>query len=271
MSSTALDPLLFHDAMQASGEPLPLPKRLSYRVLFGADWRYSLLGYAYLRCVDDIVDSAEDPKVSLELMAEQREFIDKAYGGTLVEEEVIAPARYGLAFFAWDRENGAPLRPHFEAFLDTMEFDIRRRHKVPSAAELDNYVLTTGHAFLRCMVYFATGKQELPDSCLDLGSCAYLCADALMDLEEDLEVGLINFSDEIVAKYHIDLESPYEGLERWKPVRVAEILEFFDQARATIPSIGSLPMRILYRHFLARKKRRFLRFLSQTGQSHLIG
>jgi len=264
-TSPGLDPTLFDEAMRASKEPLPLAKRLSYALLFGADWRYSLLGYAYLRCFDDILDVGRDEATSLELMAAQRKIMDAAYEGTLEQEDAGPPARYGLPFFAWDREQGAPLRAQFEAFLDTMELDVRRRGRVLSAAELDDYVLATGHAFLRCLAYFSTGKPEAPGPCLDLGSRAYLYADGLMDLEEDLAVGLINISPEVIEEYAIDLEEPEAGLARWRPVRAAEVLEYFRQAQDTIPLIDKLSLRLLYRHFLHRKRRRFLRFLRQRG------
>jgi phytoene/squalene synthetase len=270
MSSSRLDPSLFGDAMRASGEPLPLAKKLSYAILFGADWRYSLLGYAYLRLVDNVVDDGQDEATSLELLASQRGFMAGVYEGTLGEQQAVGPGRYGLPFFVWDRDKGSRLRAQFEAFLDTMEFDVRRRDRVPSATELDDYVLTTGHAFLRCLSYFATGELELPDSCLDLGSRAYLYADALMDLEEDLAVGLINFPPEVMEKYAIDLEAPQAGLARWRPVRAAEVLDYFRQAHATITTIDNRSMRLLYRHFLARKKRRFQRFLEQRGLAHVI-
>ena len=92
MGISRLDPSLFREAMRASGEPLPLQKKLSYAVLFGADWRYSMLGYAYLRCFDDIIDDELDEATSLELMAEQRGFMDAAYEGTLEPEDVGVPA-----------------------------------------------------------------------------------------------------------------------------------------------------------------------------------
>ena len=270
MSSSGLDPSLFREAMRASGEALPFQKKLSYALLFGADWRYSMLGYAYLRCFDDIVDAEKDEATSLELMAAQRGFMDAAYEETLEQGDVGVPARYGLPFFAWDRERGAPLRPHMEAFLDTMEFDISRRGRVLSASEIDDYVLTTGRAFMRCLAYFSRGKPELPDSCVDLGSRAYLYADALMDLEEDLAVGLINIPPEVIEEYAIDLQEPEAGLGRLRPVRTAEVLEYFRQARATIPLIDNPSLRLLYWHFLHRKKRRFLRFLRQRGLDHAI-
>ena len=260
---------MFREAMQASGEALPLAKKLSYALLFGADWRYSMLGYAYLRCFDDIIDAEKDEATSLELMAEQRRFMDAAYEGASEQGEVGVPARYGLPFFAWDRERGAPLRAQFEAFLDTMEFDIARRGRVLSTAEIDGYVLKTGYAFLRCLAYFATGKPELPDPCLDLGSRAYLHADALMDLEEDLAVGLINIPRGVIEEYAIDLEKPEAGLERWRAVRIGEVLEYFRQARTTIPLIDGLSLKVLYWHYWRRKKRRFLRFLRQRGLDHV--
>jgi phytoene/squalene synthetase len=251
--------------MKASGEPLPLPKMIAYRVLFGADWRYSMLGYAYLRCFDDIIDDKRDEASSLEMMASQREFMDAAYEGRLSQQELGVPARYGLPFFLWDRERGAHLRPQFEAFLETMEFDISRRGRVLSAAELDAYFVKTGRAFLSCLSYFSTGKLDLLEHSLRVGSLAYLCADALMDLEEDLAVGLINIPREVLQEFEIDLNSPEAGIERWRPVRAVEVLEYFHDARATIPSIESRSLRLLYRHFLSRKKRRFLRFLGTRG------
>ena len=88
MSTVKLDLALFNEAMRVAGEPLPPPKKLSYRLLFGPDWRYSLLGYAYLRCVDNIVDSEEDTATSLELMAAQREFMATAYEADVKPEDL---------------------------------------------------------------------------------------------------------------------------------------------------------------------------------------
>jgi hypothetical protein len=218
-----------------------------------------------------VVDNGEDEASSLALITTQRGFMDAVYEGTPGQQQVVGPARYGLPFFVWDRDKDTHMRAQFEAFLDTMEFDVRRRGRVPSAKELDDYVLMTGHAFLRCLSYFATGELELPDPCLDLGSRAYLYADALMDLEEDLAVGLINIPTKVIEQYAIDLEAPAAGLERWRPVRAAEILGYFRQARATIASIDSLSLRLLYRHFLARKKRRFLRSDAFSVSSGSVG
>ena len=268
--SPGLDPSLFREAMQASGEALPLPKKLAYAILFGRDWRYSMLGYAYLRCFDDILDVGRDEASSLRMMAEQRQIMAGAYDGKPEPEDAGRPAIYGLPFFYWDRANGAPLRPQFESFLDTMEFDIRRRGRVLDTKELDDYILATGHAFLKCTAYFATGETDMPAPCLDLGSRCYLYADGLMDLEEDLAVGLINIQPEVIEEYEIDLQAPTEGLARWRPVRAKEVMEFFRQARQTIGLIDKLSLRLLYRHFLNRKERRFVRFLRQSGLDSVL-
>ena len=260
-----LDPSLFREAMQASGEALAAAEEAGLSVLFGKDWRYSMLGYAYLRCFDDILDAGRDEASSLEMMAEQKAIMADAYDGKPEPEDAGKPEKYGLPFFTWDRDQGAPLRAQFESFLDTMEFDIRRRGRLLDAKELDDYILATGHAFLKCTAYFATGDTEMPTPCLDLGSRCYLYADGLMDLEEDLAVGLINIQPEVIEEFEIDLKNPEAGLARWRPVRAAEVLEYFRQARETIGLIDKLSLRLLYRHFLSRKERRFRRFLNQRG------
>ena len=68
---------------------MPPQKKLAYALLFGFDWRYSMLGYAYLRCVDNVVDDVEDEATSLELMAEQRNFMATAYESTVKPEDII--------------------------------------------------------------------------------------------------------------------------------------------------------------------------------------
>lgn len=255
----------FREALEASGEALPLTKRLFYKLFFGPDWRYALWSYAYLRCVDDVVDAESKVEQSLELVAAQKEFIQEVYDGRNDGHDLDAPARYGYPFFAWDRDNGAPLRAHVEAVLNTIDFDLRRRERVLSEAELDAYMLEIGRPFFRYVAYFASGTAEVPLACLDPGSRAYLYADALMDLEEDLAVGLINVPAEAIAEYSIDLENPGPGLERWRPVRIDEVLGYFREAQTSVDRIENRKVRLLYRFYLARKKRRFLRYLRRSG------
>lgn len=266
MGSDYVTETSFREALEASGESLPPLKRLFYVLFFGADWRYALLSYAYLRCVDDVVDNEAEVTASLELLASQKELIGAVYAGQVSAEELSGPECYGFPFFAWDRDNGAPLRDHVVAVLDTIDFDIRRRDRVLTSAELDDYMLKIGRPFFRYVAYFASGaKAEVPLNCLDLGSRAYLYADALMDLEEDLAVGLINIPAEVIEEYEVDLKEPTAGIARWRPVRTAEVLEYYRQARASVGAIDHGRVRLLYRFYLGRKERRFRRFLRGIG------
>src|ERR1700752_117510 len=100
---------LVRAAFAAAGEKHFFLARLLYSTIFGAEWGQPILGFAYLKCLDDLVDDDLDSGRARALLATQRQFIERIYEGGPVADDLRPPERYGHPFFDHDRQCGAPL------------------------------------------------------------------------------------------------------------------------------------------------------------------
>ena len=253
------------EAFRRSGEKNYLLSKVFYSALFGSGWKYALLGFSYLKCLDNAVD--EDPVAdrAWSVLVSQRELIDELYAGTPTERERPIPDRYGYYFFSYDKSHGSPVRPYIESLIETMEFDVRRRGQVLSSAELDGYMLKAGEAVIRFLAHFVSKDLELPRPFVEHASRAYLYADSLIDLEHDLELGIINVSAEDIERYEIDLGGANGGLAQWMETQAQQITTLFDQALSKGRCLDHRTMRLLSQLFLGRKKRELRRFMEREG------
>jgi hypothetical protein len=256
---------LVREAFHASGEKHFLLSRLLYSTLFGAEWVQAILGFAYLKCLDNLVDEDPDADRALGLLAQQRSFIERIYGGGCIDPALRAPERFGAPFFLHDRATGGRVRPAIEAILSTMEFDMRRRGQALEAAVLDAYVVELGTAVLRFLARFAAPGVELPQPYAELAARAYLYADTLIDMWEDLAVGLINVPQEDITGAGLSLMRDDPRLRRWMSARAAVVLDLFAAAGARGRTLERRTLRLLSTLYLRTKRRKLRRFLRREG------
>ncbi len=257
---------LVREAFAAAGEKHFFLARVLYSTLFGAQWGQPILGFAYLKCLDDLVDEDLDSGRARALLAAQRRFIANIYaGGGTIAGSLRPPERFGHPFFCHDRQRGAPLRATFESIIATMELDTRRRGIPLSAAALDAYVLALGGGVLRFLMHFAAPDVELPASFVELASRAYLYADALIDVEHDLAFNLINVPMEDIARWGLALDASDPRLRAWVEYRAAQVLADFDAAMAQARQLERWSLRLLAALYLSAKRRKLLRFLARSG------
>lgn len=255
------------EAYRASREKNYVLARLLYGTLFGRAWRHAIVGFAWLKCLDDAVDEEPDADRAADTLRRQRRLMERVYGGDGLSGEALPiPDRFGVPLFRRDRALGAPLRPILEAILETMAFDVDRRGKVLSDAELDAHVVKLGGSVLRYLAHFVSMDLRLPDEYVEPASRAYLHADSLIDLAEDLRAGLINIPAEAMERYGIDPRSPGPEVEAWRRNQVPGITALFEEARSHTRRIDSRAMRLLSSLFLARKRRHFERAMSAGAE-----
>jgi hypothetical protein len=256
---------ILREAFRASGEKNYTLSKVFYASLFGSHWRYALLGFAYLKCLDNIVDEDLDTRRASATLAAQRDLLDQVYSDLAVEKERPIPERYGYYFLSYDKSNGSLLRPFIESVIETMEFDVQRRNQVVSKLTLEAYVLKLGEAVWQSLAHFVSSELRLPKSFTDQASCAYLYADFLIDLEHDLQFGIINIPVEDIRQYQIDLATADDRLSRWLTARSEEISQYFAQAFREAQQLSRLSMKLLSFLYLSRKRRNFRRFLKRKG------
>jgi hypothetical protein len=254
---------LARDAFRDAGERRYLLSKLFYTLIFGRRWEAAMVGWAYIKCLDDAVDEEPDAARALAVVGAQRELMARVYGGGSLDGSLAVPESYGRAFFAYDAARGGRWRRLIEIILDTMEFDVVRRHQVLSAARLDDYMVELGAAIIRYTANFLADDFPLPDAFLRSASRAYLYADSLIDLEHDLRFGVINIPAEDVAAWRLELAAPDPNRRRWVAERAPQVLGYFGEALAASARLPGLRVKLLSRLFLSRKRTQLERFLAR--------
>jgi hypothetical protein len=254
--------VLVREAFDSAGEKHFRLARFFYSILFGRNWMFAILGFAYLKCLDDVVDEDVDTNRALGVLARQKRLIDRAYGGESVRESLPSPERFGLPFFLYDRAHGNRLRTAFETVLSSMQFDTRRRGRLIGAAALDAYVVQLGSTVFRYLQHFAAPEATLDDRFAAVAARAYLYADALIDLRHDLRLGIVNVPEEDIVRYRLSLDLDDPHLRAWMARRAAFVLEQFEQALGLARRLESRPLRLLSRLYLSTKRRSLHRFLA---------
>lgn len=263
----AADLALVREAFALSGEKHFGLARHLYPLVFGGRWTDAILAFAYLKCLDDLVDEDPDGERALRTLARQRLALDAAYAGDGAALAVAMPGRYGLPVFARDRARGARLRGGFETILRSMEFDTQRRGVQLSAADLDAYVVELGGAVLALFAELAAPGAILPPPVVREGSRAYLYADALIDLAHDLALGVVNVPREDGDWVRCAGAGAETQRRDWVAGRLPQVLAHFARSRAALGGVRPWTLRVFLGLYLAAKRRKLLRHLARHGHA----
>jgi phytoene/squalene synthetase len=251
------------EAFETSGEKNYLLSKLFYSALAGSEWGFALLGFAYLKVLDNAVDEDPDAYRALRLLTSQREFIRGVYSGREVRDELPALDRFGYHLFRYDRDSGSYLRPFLEKFIETMEFDVNRRNRILSEVDLDGWAVDVGEAWLEYLGHFAARGQRLPKSFLERTSLAYIWADSIIDVENDLRYGIISIPEDDIKRFGLTLDPSDPRLDSWISAQSEKVMGYFESALAETRRLKSRRMRILTLLYLKRKRRSLSRFLER--------
>jgi hypothetical protein len=254
----AADPALVHEAFALSGEKHFRIARRLYPLVFGRRWGETILAFAYLKCLDDLVDEDADAGRALATIARQRALIAAAYGDAAAPVASVTAERFGLPVFAADRACGGGLRGAFETILASMELDTRRRGRQLAAAALDAYVLELGGAVFTIFTALAGPGARMPPALVAAASRAYLYADALIDLRHDLVLGVINVPAEDGG---LDLADG-GAIDAWIAHHAPAVLAHFTEFRSRLAGVRPWTLRVFVGLYLAAKRRKLRRFLA---------
>jgi len=122
-----------------------------------------------------------------------------------------------------------------------------------------------GGTSIRYLAHFVSPRRPLPDDFVDRASLAYLNADSLINVEEDLAQGIINVPAEEIDKRGITLEKIDPGLRQWMAEESPRVIGMLDDVIAESKRLNSLTMRLLTRLYLSRKRKGLARFMEQQG------
>jgi len=254
------------EAFQASGEKRYYLAKPFYALIFGSGWDYAIIGFSYMKILDDIIDEDTDGERAAARLADQRKLIEDVYSGRPPEVHGLpVPEKFGWYACMNDRDNGSPVRQHFESMIETMEYDLQRRNRTSTREELEAWARRVGGTSIRYLAHFVSPRRPLPDDFVDQASLAYLYADSLIDVEEDLEQGIINIPAEEIDKRGITLEKSDPGLRQWMAEEAPRVMGMLDDVIAESKRLNSFTMRLLTWLYLSRKVKGLARFAERQG------
>jgi hypothetical protein len=210
--------------------------------------------YAYFRWVDDQVDEAAgEPADKAAFLRRQAALLEAGYRGRM-PGDLCAEERLLAELIAGDVEPDSGLQAYLRNMMAVMAFDLERRGRLVSAAELDAYTDQLATAVMEALLHFIGHDCRAP-----AGEARYLAVRGahivhmLRDMVEDTAVGYYNIPAEYLAAHDLDLNDREQPAYRaWVAGRVAEAYDCFRRGREFIAQVENPRCRLAGRAYVAR-------------------
>ena len=178
--------------------------------------------YGYFRWVDDLLDSdAGSASQRSSFLERQKSLLESCYLGQ-VPRDVDLEENMLVELIQHDREKNSGLQLYLRNMMRVMDFDVRRRGRLISQAELDDYTRWLSSSVTECIHYFIGHDDFTPhDATRYLAVAGAHIAHMLRDTFADARVGYYNIPREVLDAGHIGpLDVSSDAYRRWVKSRV---------------------------------------------------
>ncbi len=214
----------------------------------------ALRAYAYFRWVDDQLDTdANTQEVKRAFLNRQLELLEGSYKGeppksTCPEERMLVDLVHG------DNEKNSGLKIYLRDMMAVMSFDVERRGRMISHAELSQYSQWLSSAVTEYMFHFIGHRCPPPnDPSRYLAVRGAHVTHMLRDMVDDIELGYINIPSELLRSRQVtldDISAP--AFRAWVRERVNLAHYYFDTGRQYIARLKSRRCRLAGFAYIAR-------------------
>ncbi len=210
--------------------------------------------YGYFRWVDDTLDAPVGTKLGkVAFIKRQCELLDACYRDEVFPH--LCPEEQILVDLV--RNNSGQhtgLKSYLDNMMAVMAFDVKRRNRLISGAEISEYTRLLSTAVTDAMHYFIGHDDPVPNHPARYHAVvAAHITHMLRDACEDSETGYFNVPREYLAAYGItvrDVES--EAYRKWVCRSVKEARELFETGRGYLAQVSSLRCRLAGYAYAAR-------------------
>ena len=210
--------------------------------------------YGYFRWVDDILDADSGSGSERRAFLERQEsLLEKCYRGesprnaTLHENILVELVQH-------DHEKNRGLQLYLRNMMQVMDFDARRRGRLISQVELNEYTGWLATAVMECIHYFIGHDGFTPhDETRYLAVAGAHIAHMLRDTFEDVQAGYFNIPREVLEANHIgpqDVQS--DAYRAWVKSRVSLAREYFEAGRCYFARVQNPRCRLACFAYIAR-------------------
>jgi phytoene/squalene synthetase len=232
-------------------------KQTYYTIRFLADRdrrQNAFRAYAYFRWVDDSLDTNSNSSEGKKAFIDQQcVLLEACYRGepavdTSPEEQMLV----GLVGSDVEKDSGLEL--YLRNMMAVMSFDVERRGRVISRAELSQYSLWLSKAVTEYMFYFFGHKD--PPPCSTTRYKAVFGAHVvhmLRDMSDDIALGYYNIPGEVLDAGHITVDDRNSlQFRNWVYERVQLAYRYCRAGRLYIAQVKNLRCRLAGFFYLAR-------------------
>jgi phytoene/squalene synthetase len=217
--------------------------------------------YAYFRWVDDVLDAASGagPVPSEGEASQRRAFLSRQAlleqclwgetpGDTNIQERML------VELVQSDRRWNSGLRAYLRNMMRVMDFDVARRGRLVSQAELDAYTRWLAIAVTEAMHHFIGHGAFAPrDETRYLAVSAAHIVHMLRDTYDDVRAGYYNVPREVLEAHNIGPQDVHhEAYRAWVRGRVQLAREYFEAGQVYFRRVQSARHRLAGFAYMAR-------------------
>jgi phytoene/squalene synthetase len=217
--------------------------------------------YAYFRWVDDTLDAGPSSALNatagttrrVAFLERQKSLLEKCYCGESLPD-ATAEEKMLIDLVKQDREKNSGLQSYLRHMMQVMDFDARRRGRLVSQLELNEYTFWLASAVTEAMHYFiGHGTSSPHNETRYLAVTAAHITHMLRDTYDDVQAGYYNIPREVLEANGIQ---PYEihsqGYRRWVQNRVNLARQYFRAGRHYLHQVEESRCRLAGLAYTAR-------------------
>lgn len=210
--------------------------------------------YGYYRWVDDILDAESISGAERNVFLErQKSLLEKCYQRETSQDANIQE-KLLIELVQHDHERNSGLHVYLRNMMQVMDFDARRRGKLISQIELNEYTRGLATAVMECIHYFIGHDDFAPqDETRYLAVSAAHITHMLRDTFDDIRTGYYNVPREVLEESHIGPQNVENDAYRtWVKSRVQLAREYFHAGKEYFARVENLRCRLACLAYVAR-------------------
>lgn len=210
--------------------------------------------YAYFRWVDDALDADSGSESERSAFVErQKLLLEKCYRSE-PPRDANTQEKMLVELIQHDHEKNSGLQTYLRNMMLVMDFDARRRGRLISQVELNEYTRWLASAVTEAMHYFIGHKDYAPqdETRYPAVSAAHV-THMLRDTFDDVQAGYYNIPREVLEANHIGPQDVHSAAYRaWVKSRVQLAREYFEVGRGYLARVQNPRCRLAGFAYTAR-------------------
>lgn len=210
--------------------------------------------YGYFRWVDDILDADSGSVPERRAFLERQEsLLERCYqrqvpSDTNIQEKML------VELIRHDHEKNSGLQLYLHNMMQVMGFDAKRRGRLISQVELNEYTCWLATAVMECIHYFIGHDDYAPhDETRYLAVSAAHITHMLRDTFDDAQIGYYNIPREVLEANHLGPQDVNNDVYRdWVKSRVSLAREYFKAGKEYFARVQNVRCRLACFAYTAR-------------------